>query len=160
MAERVLIGCFEVPGWGGASTSAYQLFRRMREDGGDLEVEFVNIIAEDDEAVSLLIAKTLESDGHEVVTVFSGLDAIDRVTSEAFDLVILDQFLPDRFGMEVLAAVREAGSDVTVIVVSGLDDEDEIVRFFELGASDFIRKPFSRTELLARIAIRLEDPSP
>jgi DNA-binding response OmpR family regulator len=115
------------------------------------------LVAEDDEAVSLLIAKTLEADGHEVVTVFSGLDAIDVGSAGGFDLVVLDQFLPDRFGMEVLAALREAGHDVPVIVVSGLDDEDEVVKFFHLGATDFIQKPFSRAELRARIAVRLGD---
>ncbi len=113
------------------------------------------LVAEDDAAVSLLIAKTLEADGHEVTTVFSGLDAIEQASDASFDLLILDQFLPDRFGMEVLASLREAGIDLIVIVVSGLDDEEEVVKFFELGASDFIQKPFSRSELRARIAVRL-----
>lgn len=113
------------------------------------------LVVEDDEAVSLLIAKTLEADGHAVVTVFSGLDAMTVCADEAFDLVVLDQFLPDRFGMEVLAGLRDGGSQVPVIVVSGLDDEEEVVRFFELGATDFIQKPFSRSELRARIAVRL-----
>jgi len=115
------------------------------------------LVAEDDEAVSLLIAKTLEADGHEVVTVYGGLEAIEQATGGEFDLLILDQFLPDRFGMEVLGAVQEAGIDLIVIVVSAVDDEDEVVKFFDLGASDFIQKPFSRSELRARIAIRLAE---
>jgi DNA-binding response OmpR family regulator len=112
------------------------------------------LVAEDDAAVSRPIAKTLEADSHQAITVFSGLDAISEATAGNFDLMILDQFQPDRFGMEVLVALQLAGIErpVVVVVVSGLDDEDEIVEFFELGAVDFIHKPFSRAELRARIA--------
>jgi len=113
------------------------------------------LVAEDDEAVSLLVARTLESDGHDVVTVFSGLDAIQRATHEPFDLLILDHVLPDRLGMEVLMAVRDAGFDVAVIVVSGVGDADQVAKFIELGATDYIHKPFSRRELRERIAVVL-----
>ena len=71
------------------------------------------------------------------------------------DLALLDQLMPAMLGTEVIAKWREAGIDFPVLVLTAVDDDDTAVRSFELGAADYVRKPFNMSELTARVNGRL-----
>jgi DNA-binding response OmpR family regulator len=113
------------------------------------------LVAEDDRVVSLLIARSLEGVGADITTVYDGLEAYDVGLAHNFDLVLLDQVMPGLLGVEVLQRWIDDGKDMPVIMVSALTAEEDIVRCLELGAVDFIRKPFSVRELLARVKVHL-----
>ncbi|HEV8535260.1 MAG TPA: response regulator transcription factor [Candidatus Limnocylindria bacterium] len=82
---------------------------------------------------------------------YRGVDALDRVAAETPDLVLLDLAMPDRDGFSVLSELRESGNNVPVIVVTARGLEQEKVRGLELGADDYMTKPFGHSELVARI---------
>lgn len=113
------------------------------------------LVAEDDRVVSLLIARSLEGVGAQITTVYDGLDAFEVGLTTDFNLVLLDQVMPGLLGVEILQRWMDVGKDMPVIMVSALTAEEDIVRCLELGAVDFIRKPFSVRELLARVKVHL-----
>ena len=113
------------------------------------------LVAEDDRVVSLLIARSLEGVGAQITTVYDGLEALEVGLANDFNLVLLDQVMPGLWGVEVLQRWIDDGTDMPVIMVSALTAEEDIVRCLELGAVDFIRKPFSVRELLARVKVHL-----
>ena len=87
---------------------------------------------------------------YEIVESHGGADALERAAREQFDVVILDLTMPEPDGFAVLAALR-AGGDVPIIVLTARDAEHDRVRGLELGADDYVTKPFSQKELVARI---------
>ncbi len=113
------------------------------------------LVAEDDRVVSLLIARSLEGVGAQITTVYDGLEAFEVGLTQDFHLVLLDQVMPGLLGVEVLQRWIDDGKKMPVIMVSALTAEEDIVRSLELGAVDFIRKPFSVRELLARVRVHL-----
>lgn len=113
------------------------------------------LVAEDDRVVSLLIARSLEGVGAQITTVYDGLEAYEVGSTADFNLVLLDQVMPGLLGVEVLQRWIDDGKNMPVIMVSALTAEEDIVRCLELGAVDFIRKPFSVRELLARVKVHL-----
>ena len=88
---------------------------------------------------------------YEVTAAHSGPEALDRAAREPWDLVILDLTMPVVDGFTVLGALRGGGSDVPIIVLTARDAEQDRVRGLELGADDYVTKPFSQKELVARI---------
>ena len=109
------------------------------------------LIVEDDDAIAAPLAKGLAREGLVVERVETGNDALRRAAGpEPFDVVLLDLGLPDRDGFEVCRELR-AHSDVPIIVVSARADEVDRVVGLELGADDYIVKPFGLRELVARI---------
>ena len=88
---------------------------------------------------------------YEIVESHSGADALERAAREPWDLVILDLTMPEVDGFTVLGALRGGGSDVPIIVLTARDGEPDRVRGLELGADDYVTKPFSQKELVARI---------
>jgi two-component system response regulator RegX3 len=108
------------------------------------------LIVEDDEAIAIPLAKGLEREGLEVDRVESGADALGSAALTRFDVVLLDLGLPDRDGFDVCRELR-ARSDVPIIVVTARSDEVDRVVGLELGADDYIVKPFGFRELVARI---------
>ena len=88
---------------------------------------------------------------YEIVESHSGADALDKAAREPWDLIILDLTMPELDGFTVLGALRGGGSDVPVIVLTARDAEQDRVRGLELGADDYVTKPFSHKELVARI---------
>lgn len=115
------------------------------------------LIIEDDANLAAGLQYNLEQGGYEVVTAPDGKAGLALARSESPDLIILDLMLPKLPGMEVLRSLREAGSTVPIFILSALDDEVEKVRGFDLGAVDYVTKPFGVAELLARIRVRLKD---
>ena len=88
---------------------------------------------------------------YEVSESHSGADALERAARETWDLVILDLTMPGVDGFTVLGALRGGGSDVPIIVLTARDAEQDRVRGLELGADDYVTKPFSQKELVARM---------
>jgi DNA-binding response OmpR family regulator len=108
---------------------------------------------EDDESISLGLRMNLEAEGYEVRIAEDGETGLERVRSrdEGLDLVILDVMLPRRNGLEVLRVLRGEGNAVPVIVLSARGAEMDKVMGLELGAEDYVTKPFGLAELLARV---------
>jgi DNA-binding response OmpR family regulator len=108
------------------------------------------LIVEDDDAIATPLAKGLEREGLAVDRVETGNAALDRSAASSFDVVLLDLGLPDRDGFDVCRELR-ARSDVPIIVVTARSEEVDRVVGLELGADDYIVKPFGLRELVARI---------
>lgn len=107
-------------------------------------------VLEDDEAIGIGLSYTLESEKYEVTLVKTVAEAKKTVGNEEFDLYILDLTLPDGNGYEVCSLIKSKG-DLPVIFLTAYDDEINVVTGFELGADDYISKPFRVRELLARV---------
>jgi DNA-binding response OmpR family regulator len=108
------------------------------------------LLVEDDVAIRTALTRALRDCGHGVATVGSGLPALTLAVESKPDVVLLDLGLPDVSGSDVLSMLR-AVSDVPVIVATARDEESEMVRLLELGADDYVVKPFTAAQLNARI---------
>jgi DNA-binding response OmpR family regulator len=108
------------------------------------------LLVEDDAAIRVALTRSLHDQGHVVRTAVAGMAALSDAVEHRPDVVLLDLGLPDVDGADVLSMLR-AVSDVPVIVATARDDEAEIVRLLDLGADDYVIKPFSAGQLDARI---------
>lgn len=108
------------------------------------------LVVDDEERMVRFIRLNLEHDGFRVSEAFNGNQAINSVRSSLPDLVLLDVMMPDMDGFEVLRLIRET-SKVPVIMLTAKGEEDDRVRGLELGADDYITKPFSPRELVSRV---------
>jgi len=114
----------------------------------------VRVLVVDDEADVANLVKmgiAYQRPDYQIVESHSGADALDRAAREPWDLVILDLTMPEVDGYTVLGALRGGGSDVPIIVLTARDGEQDRVRGLELGADDYVTKPFSQKELVARM---------
>ncbi len=109
------------------------------------------LIADDDELILRTVEHKLTNEGHEVVLARNGREAIEKIGQTALDLIITDIMMPFASGIEVLSALKIQDKKIPVIVLSNLGQEDVIIDAFDLGASDFIVKPFSPNELMLRV---------
>ncbi|MEJ7597805.1 MAG: response regulator transcription factor [Kofleriaceae bacterium] len=113
------------------------------------------LVVEDDPSIRMGLQDTLTAKGYEVEAVGRGIEGADRAISGRFDLVVLDVMLPDIDGFEVCRRIRSgkgAVRSLPVIILSARGAELDRVRGLELGADDYVTKPFSLMELLARVA--------
>ncbi len=108
------------------------------------------LVVDDEKRMVRFIQLNLEQDGFQVVTAYNGNEALDQVRTQLPDLVLLDIMMPDIDGFEVLKKIREV-NDVPVIMLTAKGEEDDRVKGLELGADDYITKPFSPRELVSRI---------
>lgn len=108
------------------------------------------LIAEDEKPISDIIKFNLEKEGYEVITAYDGAEALKKALSETLDLIILDVMLPSMDGFEICRKVREKLSTPIVMVTAKEEEVDKILGL-ELGADDYITKPFSIRELVARV---------
>lgn len=115
------------------------------------------LLVEDDEALGRQVVGHLEGAGFRVRWLRDG-DAALRVAPEDFDLAVLDLMLPGAYGLDVLKRLR-ADSDLPVLILSARRDAHDKVRALELGADDFVTKPFWPEELIARVRTRLRRPA-
>jgi two-component system, OmpR family, response regulator ChvI len=107
-------------------------------------------LVDDDENIVASVSLALESHGHAVKAYFDGATGLAAIEADAPDLVILDVKMPRMDGMEVLRRIR-AGADLPVIMLTSKDDEIDEILGFNLGADDYIHKPFSQRLLLERV---------
>ena len=108
------------------------------------------LLIEDDVEISDMLKKFLGTEGFEVVTAYDGESACEKFFDDEYSLVLLDLMIPKLDGMEVMNAIREK-STVPIIIVSAKDTDSDKSLGLGLGADDYVTKPFSVTEVLARI---------
>jgi len=109
------------------------------------------LIAEDDQVLADGLLRSLRSSGYAVDQVGSGAEADGALAAHEFDLVILDLGLPKMHGFEVLRKLRARGSAVPVLILTAADSVEQRVKGLDLGADDYMAKPFSLQELEARV---------
>ena len=109
------------------------------------------LVAEDEPKTGAYLQQGLTEAGFTVDRVVTGTDALQQALSEAYDLLILDVMMPGLDGWEVLRMVRAAGKEVPVLFLTARDGVDDRVKGLELGADDYLVKPFAFSELLARV---------
>ena len=112
------------------------------------------LVVEDDAQIRNFICYSLQSEGYKFLTAQTGQGALTSLISEQIDIMLLDLGLPDFDGMDVIKKVRE-WSEMPIIVVSARDQDKEKAAALDIGADDYLTKPFSATELLARIRVAL-----
>lgn len=112
------------------------------------------LVVEDDAQIRNFICYALKQDGFNVLTATSAQTALSALVTEPIDLLLLDLGLPDFDGMEVIKKVRE-WSEMPIIVVSARDQDREKAAALDAGADDYLTKPFSATELMARIRVAI-----
>lgn len=113
------------------------------------------LVVDDEPRIRSFLAQSLSSDGYAVETVASGAVALHLAARGGYGLIVLDLLLPDVDGFAVLRAVSKAQPDQPVLVLSALADVNSKVRCLELGATDYLAKPFAVAELLARVRCRM-----
>ena len=112
------------------------------------------LIIEDEKDVNQLLARNLQNSGYETVSVRDGLDGIEQLRKQQFDMVLLDLMLPWKSGDEVLKEIRK-DCDIPVIVISAKDLVGTKIDLLTLGADDYITKPFDLGEVTARVVSKL-----
>ena len=118
------------------------------------------LIVEDNADLAFGLRNNLEIEGYSVEVASDGTEGLARVRDVDPDLIILDLMMPGMDGYRVLKALREAGDTTPVLILSARGEETDKVRGFRLGADDFVTKPFSLLELLARVEALLRRSQP
>jgi DNA-binding response OmpR family regulator len=106
---------------------------------------------EDEPRMSALLHKGLSEQGHDVTVALAGADALKLTLDRVFDVILLDVGLPDLSGYDVAQVLRERRCPSPILMLTAYNKEDEIVRGLNIGADDYLTKPFSFPELLARL---------
>lgn len=112
------------------------------------------LVIEDDPQIENFIEYTLNTEGYHVLTAGTGKEGLEKAVKEKVDMLLLDLGLPDMDGMDVLRRIRE-WSEMPIIIVSARDQDKEKVGALDEGADDYLTKPFSTVELMARIRVAL-----
>ncbi len=118
------------------------------------------LIAEDQKKLSDSIKKVLEDERYEVEQVFNGEAALDRLYEQHFDLLLLDVMMPIMDGIAVIRSLREEENSIVTLMLTARDQIEDRVNGLDAGADDYLSKPFSNLELLARIRSLLRRHAP
>jgi DNA-binding response OmpR family regulator len=114
------------------------------------------LLLEDDANLNETVTEFLEEEGHEVVSVYDGYEAQEKLYETKFDLLLLDINVPGIDGLELLKESREEGVVAPAIYITSMDSVDDLERGFQSGCDDYIRKPFALKELLIRVETLLK----
>ncbi|CNI45768.1 TPA: two-component system response regulator DltR [Streptococcus agalactiae] len=117
------------------------------------------LVVEDEKSIAEAIQALLADKGYSVDLVFDGDDGLEYILTGLYDLVLLDIMLPKRSGLSILKRVREAGLETPIIFLTAKSQTYDKVNGLDLGADDYITKPFEADELLARIRLRTRQSS-
>ncbi len=109
------------------------------------------LVVEVEEAIAAGLCDALEHAGCSATSVADGSAALELIRSGDFDLILLDLMLPGMNGLDILQQMRRAGDNTQVLILTALGDEADLLRGFALGADDYMAKPFSPAELIARV---------
>ncbi len=109
------------------------------------------LIVEDEQILNDTINKSLKKSGYEVESAFDGIDAMEMIEIESYDLIILDLNLPHMDGMEILKNLRKEDEETKVLILSARSQIKDKVEGLDAGANDFLQKPFHLDELKARV---------
>jgi two-component system, OmpR family, response regulator MprA len=118
------------------------------------------LVVDDDPDVRDAVETALELEGHTVTTATDGLDALKRLGQAQFEAVVLDVLMPNLDGFEVCRRLRAAGNRTPILIVTARDSEEDTIRGLDLGADDYLVKPFALGELLARVRALLRRTRP
>jgi DNA-binding response OmpR family regulator len=118
------------------------------------------LVVEDERKLAQILASALQAEHYDVVLARTGEDGFFRANAELFDLVVLDLMLPGRNGLEILQALRQRHIETPVMILTARDGVDDRVLGLDLGADDYLVKPFALPELLARIRALLRRGRP
>ncbi|MFT5009066.1 MAG: two-component system OmpR family response regulator [Granulosicoccus sp.] len=118
------------------------------------------LVVEDDPTLADFIAKGLRQAGFVVDLCVDGKDALFRVATESYDLMIMDRMLPQVDGLTIIRTLRASANQTPVLILSALDDVDQRVEGLAAGADDYLTKPFAFKELLARVQALLRRQAP
>lgn len=113
------------------------------------------LVVEDEKKIARVLSLELEYEGYEVTVKETGMDGLQALEEESFDLVSLDVMLPELSGLEVLRRVRKTNTATPIILITARGSVPDKVSGLDLGANDYITKPYDIEELLARIRARL-----
>lgn len=109
------------------------------------------LLAEDEQQLSRVLETAMTHEGYQVDTAFDGQEAVDLAKENAYDLMILDIMMPVKTGIEALKEIRQTGNKTHVIMLTAMSEVDDKVTGLDAGADDYLTKPFSLKELLARL---------
>src|SRR5947207_2532903 len=109
------------------------------------------LVVEDERKLANVLASALSAEQYDVMVASDGDDGLTRATSEAFDAVVLDVMLPGRSGLDILQALRHSRNPTPVLILTARDGIEDRVLGLDLGADDYLVKPFALPELLARV---------
>jgi two-component system, OmpR family, copper resistance phosphate regulon response regulator CusR len=118
------------------------------------------LVVEDERKLAQILASALQAEHYDVVVARTGEDGFFRANAEVFDLVVLDLMLPGRGGLEILQTLRQRRIETPVMILTARDGVDDRVLGLDLGADDYLVKPFALPELLARIRALLRRGRP
>ncbi len=117
------------------------------------------LIVEDEKNIVDILRFNLQREGYQTREAYDGEDGLNKARSEKPDLILLDVMLPRMNGFEVCRALRQAGDNVPVIILTAREEETDKVLGLEIGADDYITKPFSMRELIARVGANIRRTS-
>jgi DNA-binding response OmpR family regulator len=118
------------------------------------------LLVEDERKLAHVVGSALEAEHYDVVVAATGEDGFYRASAELFDLVVLDLMLPGRSGLEILQTLRQRHIETPVLILTARDGVDDRVLGLDLGADDYLVKPFALPELMARIRALLRRGRP
>lgn len=128
----------------------------MAEENNNIRI----LIVEDERRIARFTQMELEHEGFKTDIADNGKRAYERIVQESFDVVLLDVMLPEMDGFTICKNVRELGIDVPIIMLTARDDVEDKVNGLDIGADDYLTKPFAIQELMARIRLVLRKKSP
>ncbi|MEB6225800.1 response regulator transcription factor [Mammaliicoccus sciuri] len=109
------------------------------------------LVVDDEQSIVTLLKYNIEQAGYQVIVAYDGVRALEKVNEEKPDLVVLDVMLPEKDGIEVCKTIRSDKNQVPILMLTAKDDEFDRVLGLELGADDYMTKPFSPREVVARV---------
>jgi two-component system, OmpR family, response regulator len=116
------------------------------------------LVVEDERPIAEFVQRGLEADGYSVACAYDGAEGLALARTGDYALVVLDLLLPKMSGLEVIKGIRESDEAIPVIMLTALAETEDVVAGLDLGASDYLTKPFAFAELLARIRAHLRQP--
>ena len=117
------------------------------------------LLIEDELKVASFISKGLEEEGYSVKVAYNGAEGLQLLKADTYDIVLLDLILPEIDGLEVLQTMRDQGMTTPVLIITARSSKEDVVRGLDTGSDDYLTKPFSFEELLARIRALLRRKS-
>ena len=123
-----------------------------------LEVQNPILVVEDEKEIRELIALHLLRQGYKVTECTSALEAVEEIKKNRFCLIVLDWMLPGMSGLELLGIIKKEHNNLNVLMVTAKTEPEDVVHGLEQGADDYLTKPFSMKELLARVQVLLRRP--
>ena len=117
----------------------------------NLENDIKVLMAEDDENLGLILSERLRAKGFEVDLATDGAQALAKFESASYNLLILDIMMPIKDGFTLAKEIRKQNADVPIIFVTARSMKEDVLKGFEIGADDYLTKPFSMDELMVRI---------